>query len=258
MAPCTPPSDASMPGSIGRSGGTPSALVRLICWPHRGWLLRVASSPLAPPGLAVSVAAYHYTARPEERNLGLSGTRAYSKLSASNQRVPIGSMITFPYDCCSQAKEGMMAQRVEVILEDDIDGSPADETVRFALNGTSIRDRSLERECASSTKRAGRIHRARPQSVSCISSGTWPAEAHRQLRGARMGEGAGQRDQRAWTDSGLGDEGIRGRAGVVTASRARPSAPIAQPSRPDERRPVLQRVMAVGCLGHHGDPGSAI
>ena len=29
-----------------------------------------------------------------------------------------------------------MAQRVEVILEDDIDGSPADETVRFALNGT--------------------------------------------------------------------------------------------------------------------------
>ena len=30
-----------------------------------------------------------------------------------------------------------MAQRVEVILEDDIDGSPADETVRFALNGTS-------------------------------------------------------------------------------------------------------------------------
>ena len=30
-----------------------------------------------------------------------------------------------------------VAQRVEVILEDDIDGSPADETVRFALNGTS-------------------------------------------------------------------------------------------------------------------------
>ncbi len=30
-----------------------------------------------------------------------------------------------------------MAQRVEVILEDDIDGGPADETVQFALNGTS-------------------------------------------------------------------------------------------------------------------------
>lgn len=31
-----------------------------------------------------------------------------------------------------------MAQRVEVVLEDDIDGSPAAETVRFALNGTSF------------------------------------------------------------------------------------------------------------------------
>ena len=30
-----------------------------------------------------------------------------------------------------------MAQRVEVLLEDDIDGSPADQTERFALNGTS-------------------------------------------------------------------------------------------------------------------------
>jgi nucleoid-associated protein Lsr2 len=30
-----------------------------------------------------------------------------------------------------------MAQRAVVILEDDIDGSPADQTVRFALNGTS-------------------------------------------------------------------------------------------------------------------------
>ena len=46
-------------------------------------------------------------------------------------------MITFPYDGGSQAKEGVMAQRVEVILEDDIDGSSADETVQFALNGTS-------------------------------------------------------------------------------------------------------------------------
>ena len=42
-----------------------------------------------------------------------------------------------------------MAQRVEVIFEYDIDGSPADETVQFALNGL-IRDRSLGRERASS------------------------------------------------------------------------------------------------------------
>lgn len=30
-----------------------------------------------------------------------------------------------------------MAQRVQIQLEDDLDGSPADETVRFALDGTS-------------------------------------------------------------------------------------------------------------------------
>lgn len=30
-----------------------------------------------------------------------------------------------------------MAQKVQIILEDDIDGSKADETVRFALDGTN-------------------------------------------------------------------------------------------------------------------------
>ena len=30
-----------------------------------------------------------------------------------------------------------MAQKVQVVLEDDIDGGPADETVSFALDGTS-------------------------------------------------------------------------------------------------------------------------
>lgn len=40
-----------------------------------------------------------------------------------------------------------MAQRVEVILEDDIDGGPADETVRFAINGTQYEiDLSSENE----------------------------------------------------------------------------------------------------------------
>ena len=30
-----------------------------------------------------------------------------------------------------------MAQKVHIVLEDDLDGSPADETVSFALDGTS-------------------------------------------------------------------------------------------------------------------------
>jgi len=32
--------------------------------------------------------------------------------------------------------EATMAQRVTVVLEDDIDGGPADETLRFGLDGT--------------------------------------------------------------------------------------------------------------------------
>ena len=36
----------------------------------------------------------------------------------------------------ARSKEDVMAQHVEVILEDDVDGSPADETMRFAYNGT--------------------------------------------------------------------------------------------------------------------------
>ena len=33
--------------------------------------------------------------------------------------------------------DGFVAQRVEIVLEDDIDGSVADETVGFSLDGTS-------------------------------------------------------------------------------------------------------------------------
>jgi nucleoid-associated protein Lsr2 len=75
--------------------------------------------------------------QPQKRKTAVSKHRRLLEPLGFYQRVPIGFMITFPYDGGSQAKEGEMAQRVEVILEDDIDGSPADETVRFALNGTS-------------------------------------------------------------------------------------------------------------------------
>jgi hypothetical protein len=49
----------------------------------------------------------------------------------------MGFLITSRTLYDNQAKEGVMAQRIEVILEDDIDGSPGAETVQFALNGTS-------------------------------------------------------------------------------------------------------------------------
>ena len=68
-----------------------------------------------------------------------------------------------------------MAQRVEVILEDDIDGGPADETVRFALNGTQYEiDLSSEHAQALRGSLAGYIEHARKASA-----------ASRQTRGAR-------------------------------------------------------------------------
>jgi Lsr2 len=51
-----------------------------------------------------------------------------------NQQVPRYFIDAFPYANNSKSKEGMMAQRVELILEDDIDGGAADETVRFAYD----------------------------------------------------------------------------------------------------------------------------
>jgi hypothetical protein len=59
----------------------------------------------------------------------------FSEVPAFNQRILTRFSGTFPYPYHSQAKEGMMAHRAEVILEDDIDGGPADETVRFAYDG---------------------------------------------------------------------------------------------------------------------------
>lgn len=68
-----------------------------------------------------------------------------------------------------------MAQRVEVTLEDDIDGSPADETVRFALNGTSY-----EIDLSSKNARALRKSLGKYIEHSRKASG-----ASRQVRGSR-------------------------------------------------------------------------
>jgi hypothetical protein len=68
------------------------------------------------------------------------------------------------------AKEGMMAQRVETTLIDDLDGSEASETVAFAVDGTSYEiDLSKSNAAAMSrafgpyvehARRAGRSSRA--------------------------------------------------------------------------------------------------
>jgi Lsr2 len=68
-----------------------------------------------------------------------------------------------------------MAQRVQVILEDDLHGGPADETVRFAYDGTQYEiDLSSENAQALRSALGKYIEHARRASA-----------AHRQIRGGR-------------------------------------------------------------------------
>jgi hypothetical protein len=68
--------------------------------------------------------------------------------------------------------EAAMATRITVALEDDLDGGPADETVRFALGGSEYEidlnkknARAFRRQLApfaEHARKAGRGQRARP------------------------------------------------------------------------------------------------
>jgi Lsr2 len=69
-----------------------------------------------------------------------------------------------------------MAQKMTVVLEDDLDGGPADETVRFALDGTAYEidlstrhARALRRKLEpfiSHARKAGRGRRSGPRAAS--------------------------------------------------------------------------------------------
>src|SRR5690348_10916503 len=86
----------------------------------------------------------------------------------------------------SQVGRQMMAQKVTVELEDDLTGGPADETVRFAIEGTSYEiDLSATNAAAFHTllapylehaRKAGRHRPARP-------GGLWPAGSARVISG---------------------------------------------------------------------------
>jgi hypothetical protein len=59
--------------------------------------------------------------------------------------------------------EAGMAQKITVALEDDLDGGPADETVRFGLDGAPVRDRPEQEECRGVPPSARTLHRPCPQ-----------------------------------------------------------------------------------------------
>lgn len=90
-----------------------------------------------------------------------------------------------------------MAQRVTVALEDDLNGGPADETVRFGVGTTEYEIDLNEKNAAKLRARLAPLRRARPQGWERAAS---PGRADRgepsaQRRCPRLGRGAGPHDQ---------------------------------------------------------------
>ena len=93
-----------------------------------------------------------------------------------------------------------MAQKVTVELEDDLDGGPADETVRFGVDGSEY-EIDLSTKNAAAFRREDRtVHRACPQGRAGTAP---PARAYRgkpaaQRRDPGVGQRPGDRRQRPW------------------------------------------------------------
>ena len=91
-----------------------------------------------------------------------------------------------------------MAQKITVELEDDLDGGPADETVRFGVDGSEYEiDLSKKNAAAFRRKLAPFIDHARKAGTRTAP----PARAYRSKPGSQrrypgMGEGPGHRGQR--------------------------------------------------------------
>src|SRR5215467_13389086 len=88
----------------------------------------------------------------------------------------------------SSIKEAGTATKITVALEDDLDGGPADETMRFAVGGTAYEidlnkknARAFRKQLApfvEHARRAGRGQRARavrPAGSAAVTSGRGPA-----------------------------------------------------------------------------------
>ena len=81
-----------------------------------------------------------------------------------------------------------MAQKVTVVLDDDLTGGPADQTIRFAFEGTEY-EIDLNAKTAATFQRAARaLHRACPQAGQAQPHCPGRAAASRQRSG----------DIRAW------------------------------------------------------------
>ena len=112
-----------------------------------------------------------------------------------------------------------MAQKITVVLEDDLDGGPADETVRFALDGAAY-------EIELSKKHARAFRRKLEPFIS---------HARKAGRGPRRRSRGVRRAGSAATVSG------RGRRPTTSRSATAGASPLASPSstRPPPEAPDL-------------------
>jgi nucleoid-associated protein Lsr2 len=118
-----------------------------------------------------------------------------------------------------RSQGGGMAQKLTVVLEDDLDGGPADETVRFALDGMAY-------EIDLSNKHARRC------ATGSSSSSAMPAGPG---GGRAAGAGAARRSGSATRISGCGRKPTASRSATARASRpalrgnTRPPPPAPDP-----------------------------
>src|SRR5215471_7766842 len=101
-----------------------------------------------------------------------------------------------------------MAQKIAVVLEDDIDGGPADETVRFGLGGT-------EYEIDLSTKNAKAFRR---QLAPFIEHARKAGRGQRRRAGRTVSSRERSADIRAWAKD----------RGITVSDRGRIAASIAE------------------------------
>jgi hypothetical protein len=125
--------------------------------------------------------------------------------------------------------EGEMAQRVTVALEDDLDGGPADETVRFGFGGTDYEiDLSTKNAVAFRKRLAPFLEHARKEGR---------AQPHRSARRAAIRQRSG--DIRAWAKGHGIAVSERGRIPASVVEQYRAAAE--EPGKTSDRRPARTR-----------------
>jgi hypothetical protein len=125
--------------------------------------------------------------------------------------------------------EGEMAQRVTVTLEDDLDGGPADETVRFGFGGANYEiDLSTKNTVAFRKQLAPFIGRARKAGR---------AQPPRSARGAASRQRSG--DIRAWAKGHGIAVSERGRIPASMVEQYQAAAK--EPGKTSGRRPARTR-----------------